>query len=134
MLELAGEYRLGIRLPLAHSQKLTPAVIDTLDEVNPIVEFGPKILEEYQPKSPDAFFDSFYDKHATHAEFLRILSHFLPNGCFEIMCHPGYVDAAFALESGYANQRLKELEILTDPVIRKELEKRGIELISFAQI
>jgi predicted glycoside hydrolase/deacetylase ChbG (UPF0249 family) len=44
------------------------------------------------------------------------------------------VDEAFARESGYAFQRQAELEILTDPAMRKEVERRGIQLISFAQL
>jgi len=50
------------------------------------------------------------------------------------MCHPGYVNEAFAKESSYAFQRQTELEILTDPAMRKEVERRGIQLISFAQL
>jgi predicted glycoside hydrolase/deacetylase ChbG (UPF0249 family) len=133
MLEMAREYDVPIRLPIAHN---TGKNIEGLpEELSPsLMEFGPQLLEEFQPRSPDAFFASFYDEYATRGEFLRILSHFLPNGTFEIMCHPGYVDKAFAKESGYAYQRQTELGILTDPAMRKEVERRGIQLISFAQL
>jgi hypothetical protein len=131
--ELAREYELPIRLPIAHGQNpLTAGIPDELVET--MVEFAPQLLEEFQPHSPDAFFASFYDKQATRAEFLRILRLLLPNGSFEIMCHPGYVDEAFARESSYAFQRQTELEILTDPALRKEVDRLGIELISFAQL
>lgn len=131
MLELAREYELAIRLPLAHRQD--PFSSGLPDELaGKMTESAPRILEKFQPHSPDAFFASFYDEGATRAEFLRILGHLLPNGSFEIMCHPGYVDADFAKESGYAFQRQVELEILTDPAMRREVDKRGIELISFA--
>jgi len=50
------------------------------------------------------------------------------------MCHPGYVDEAFARESVYAWQRHAELEVLTDPQMRAEIETRGIQLVSFAQL
>ncbi|MCX6065599.1 MAG: ChbG/HpnK family deacetylase [Chloroflexi bacterium] len=132
-LELAREYDIAVRLPIAYKMEAgafgLPAKL-----VEQILDFGPRILEEFQPRSPDAFFASFYDKNATRGEFLRILSHFLPNGTFEIMCHPGYVDEAFARESAYAYQRMNEFEILTDPTMRNEVEKRGIQLISFAQL
>lgn len=133
MLELAREDGLAIRLPIAHSAAQN---IDGLpDELAPaMLESGTQLLEHFQPRSPDAFFASFYDETATRGEFLRILSHFLPNGTFEIMCHPGYVDEAFAKASVYAYQRQIELEILTDPAMRQEVEKRGIQLISFAQL
>ena len=131
--KLAREYNIPIRLPLAHGQNPYTAGIPE-ELVEAMAEFGPQLLEEYQPHSPDAFFASFYDDLATQAEFTRILSHFIPNGSFEIMCHPGYVDEAFARESGYAFQRQAELEILTNPALRNEVENRGIELINFTQL
>ncbi len=131
LLELARDYNLPIRLPLAHSQDPYNAGIPE-ELVEAMLASAPRMLEEFQPRSPDAFFASFYDKQATRSEFLRILRLLLPNGCFEIMCHPGYVNQAFAKESSYAYQRHAELEILTDPALRKEVDKLGIELISFA--
>jgi len=133
MLELAREYDVPIRLPIAHN---TGKDIEGLpEELTPsLSEFGPALLEEFQPRSPEAFFASFYDDYATRGEFLRILGILPKNGVFEIMCHPGYVDEAFAKESAYAFQRQTELEILTDPAMRKEVDKRGIQLVSFAQL
>jgi predicted glycoside hydrolase/deacetylase ChbG (UPF0249 family) len=102
--------------------------------MGPIVEYAPKLLEEFQPRRPDAFFASFYDELATREELLRIINSLPKEGTFEIMCHPGYVDEAFAKESGYAFQRHAELDVLTDPAMHAEIEKCGIELISFAQL
>ncbi len=133
MLELAHEYDLPIRLPIAHEQNQLPK--DEPDySADELDQFGPRLLEKFQPRSPDALFTTFYDQGATRAEFLRILRLFLPNSCFEIMCHPGFVDEAFARESGYAFQRQAELEILTDPALRKEVDRLGIKLISFAEL
>lgn len=133
MFELAREYNLPIRLPVAHN---TGKNIEGLpEELNlPMLEFAPLLLEKFQPNSPDAFFASFYDAYATRGEFLRILDLLPKNGTFEIMCHPGYVDEAFAKESSYAFQRQNEFEILTDPAMRKEVERRGIQLINFSQL
>jgi predicted glycoside hydrolase/deacetylase ChbG (UPF0249 family) len=50
------------------------------------------------------------------------------------MCHPGYVDDAFAKESSYNFQRARELEILTDPAIKQAIESHGIELTTFANL
>jgi predicted glycoside hydrolase/deacetylase ChbG (UPF0249 family) len=50
------------------------------------------------------------------------------------MCHPGYVDDAFAKESVYNFQRERELEILTDPTIKEAIEAQGIQLITFADL
>lgn len=133
LFELVREYGVPIRLPIAHGADKSLEGLP-VDLVPAMLEFAPQLLEQFQPRSPDAFFASFYDDQATRGEFLRILSNFLPNSTFEIMCHPGYVDEAFAKESGYAFQRQTELQILTDPAMRKEIARRGIQLISFAQL
>jgi predicted glycoside hydrolase/deacetylase ChbG (UPF0249 family) len=58
----------------------------------------------------------------------------LPDGTTEIMCHPGYTDTAFAVESVYNNQRDRELEILADPAVKEAIQANGIQLISFASL
>jgi predicted glycoside hydrolase/deacetylase ChbG (UPF0249 family) len=50
------------------------------------------------------------------------------------MCHPGYVDDAFALESVYHRQRERELGILTDAAVKETIEASGIRLITFAEL
>lgn len=133
MLELAREYDIPIRLPLAESSKNTLAVIpEPLAAL--MQEAAPRLLAQFQPRAADGFFVTFYDEGATREELIRILDHLPESGTFEIMCHPGYVEEAFARESGYAWPRLAELDILTDPQMRAEIEKRGIELIGFAQL
>ena len=56
------------------------------------------------------------------------------DGTSEIMCHPGYVDDAFANESMYNRQRERELKILTDPAIKDAIQANRIELITFAEL
>lgn len=133
MLELAGEYDVPIRLPLAEASKTTmdgiPGRLATSMQ-----EAAPRLLAQFQPRSTDGFFVTFYDEGATRDELIRILDSLPESGTFEIMCHPGYVDEAFARESAYAWQRHAELEVLTDPHMRAEIEKRGIQLVSFAQL
>jgi len=50
MFELAREYDLPIRLPIAHG---TAKSIDGLPEelIPPMLEFAPQILEQFQPRS-----------------------------------------------------------------------------------
>lgn len=131
MLELAGEYECGIRLPFAFGSDemagLPPEVI------GPIRAQAPRLVAEFNPPRPDALFVSFYDETATRAELLRIIRE-VPDGTFEIMCHPGYVDDALRAATSYADERAAELEVLTDPSIRAALRARNIELITFAQL
>lgn len=133
MLELAQEYDTPIRLPLAESPAATlDGIPDSL--AAPMLEAVPRLLAQFQPRSTNAFFATFYDRGATREELIRILDSLPESGTFEIMCHPGYVDEAFARESVYAWQRHTELDVLTDPHMRAEIEKRGIQLVSFAQL
>ena len=56
----------------------------------------------------------------------------LPDGTTELMCHPGYFDDALhASPTRLQESRQTELQILTDPTIRKLAATRGIRLISY---
>jgi hypothetical protein len=48
----------------------------------------------------------------------------------ELMCHPGYADAALSVSS-YSTQREGELRALCDPEVRAAIASAGIELISY---
>ena len=124
MLELAKEYECAIRFPFTHN------VSSELEETH---EHVPELVKEFNPRRPDAFIVDFYDDGATHAELLRLIQG-IQAGTTEIMCHPGYVDEAFAKESSYNNQRARELGILTDPSIKETIQANGIELITFANL
>ena len=124
MLELAKEYDCAIRFPF------TGDISKELEETNRRV---PDLIKEFSPRRPDGFVVDFYDEGATQEALLTIINS-LPEGTTEIMCHPGYTDDAFAQESIYNNQRDRELDILTDPSIKKAIQANGIQLITFADI
>jgi chitin disaccharide deacetylase len=124
MLELAEEYDCAIRFPF------TGNISVELEETNKHV---PDLTKQFQPRHPDFFMADFYDERATHEELLNMINH-MPDGTAEIMCHPGYTDAAFARESVYNDQRDRELKILTDPSIKAAIQANGIELITFAEL
>ncbi len=130
MLELAKEYDCPIRNPIAYGDNPTagmPAV------ANPMKDHAPQLMQEFDARTTDSIFVNFYDDGATHEELLDILSK-VKDGTWEIMCHPGYVDEAFAKESVYNFQRESELKILTDPAIKQAIQAHGIELITFADL
>jgi hypothetical protein len=124
MLELAKEYDCPIRYPFSE---------EGMGELTETSKYVPALIKEFNPKRPDRFIASFYDDGATQDEILRLISE-LPEGTTEIMCHPGYVDEAFAKESVYNFQRERELKILTDPTIKQAIQTKGIELITFAEL
>jgi predicted glycoside hydrolase/deacetylase ChbG (UPF0249 family) len=53
-------------------------------------------------------------------------------GVIELMCHPGEPDEALMSGSTYAAERGVELEALTDPAVRRAIERLRIELIDFS--
>lgn len=56
----------------------------------------------------------------------------LPEGTTELMCHPGYFDEDLrASPTRLQESRQTELQILTDPGIRKLVATQGIRLISY---
>ena len=124
MLELAEEYDCAIRFPFTHN------VSSELAETNKHVS---DLIKEFNPRRPDCFVREFYDEGATREALLKIIDN-LSEGTSEIMCHPGYVDDAFASESVYNYQRERELKILTDPSIKEVIQAKGIKLITFAEL
>jgi predicted glycoside hydrolase/deacetylase ChbG (UPF0249 family) len=56
----------------------------------------------------------------------------LPDGTTELMCHPGYVDAALQkTPTRLQDSRQTELQILTDTGIRNLVASLGIRLIDY---
>jgi chitin disaccharide deacetylase len=124
MLELAQEYGCAIRYPFTEQW---PELVETSKQV-------PSLIQEFAPSKPDHFIGSFYDQNATQEHLVHILNN-LQGGSYELMCHPGHVDQAFAeRESIYNYQRERELGILIDPSIKQAVLSNGIELISFASL
>ncbi len=132
MLELAHEYDAAIRLPVEPEARETMAGIPA-ELLQPVVDHAPRLLAQFHPRHPDAFFASFYDDLATQTELFRIMES-LTNGTFEIMAHPGYSDPDLIAGTSYAVQRDRELEILTAAETLAEVKKCGIELINFSQL
>lgn len=78
------------------------------------------------PTGPDRVITSFYGRGATLPHLLEIL-HSLGPGTTELMCHPALPGAP---AEGYP-ERARELEILTDSVVRRALDDLGIALTRF---
>ena len=123
MLELAKEYDCAIRFPFT----------EISSELEETAKYVPDLIEEFKPRRPDVFFVNFYDITATKEQLLNIIRS-VTEGTSEIMCHPGFVDEAFAKESVYNFQRERELKILTDPSIKQAIESQGIQLINFGNL
>ena len=62
------------------------------------------------------------------SNLLKLLNKLQP-GITELSCHPGL---DYQLTSSYCDQRPLELQTLCDPMVRREIERLGIALISFS--
>jgi chitin disaccharide deacetylase len=68
-------------------------------------------------------------------KLLRSILDSIPDGTWELVCHPGYNDAALAVaHTRLLESRVVEREALTMPQIRDEIRQRGVELINFGEI
>ncbi len=73
------------------------------------------------------------DLHHVSSEFLIwILRNEVSEGWTELGCHPGYVSDDF--KSVYLTEREVELQTLTDPAVRSEIEALGIRLASYRDL
>ncbi len=79
---------------------------------------------------PDHFVASFFGAKALSRKHLLALLEELPAGVSELMCHPGYEDAALG-GSGYRAERERELALLTDEAVRQRVDALGIALVTF---
>jgi chitin disaccharide deacetylase len=79
------------------------------------------------------FVESFFGEGVSLEHLLEVVSQ-LPEGTAELMCHPGYADAALRRESGYADERDREIRVLCDPAARSAIRAAGVELVTFAAL
>lgn len=85
-------------------------------------------------KTPDGTLGIVATGHLNANLFREIADH-LPEGTWEFVCHPGYVDAELAgVRTRLRRQREEELAVLTSPGARTALEARDIRLISYQDL
>ncbi len=66
---------------------------------------------------------------------LRLMVENLPEGTWELVCHPGYNDADLrGIQTRLRESREQELRILTSSFARDLLAANGIEMISFREL
>ncbi|MGL4826916.1 MAG: chitin disaccharide deacetylase [Vibrionaceae bacterium] len=81
------------------------------------------------------FDDRFYGNDLTAQNLLQLLDEAALAGVksLEIMVHPSFIDEELQ-KSGYCQQRLTELAILTDPALPALIAERGFTLVSYAAL
>ncbi|MBT9155918.1 MAG: Carbohydrate deacetylase [Firmicutes bacterium] len=68
-----------------------------------------------------------------HEQLLVTLSR-LPEGIYEVFCHPGRVDDALFKVSSLRHERERELEFLVSPELKEGLRQRGIRLVTYREV
>ncbi|MGE0640453.1 MAG: carbohydrate deacetylase [Thermoanaerobaculia bacterium] len=129
--ELTG--RLPTHLDSHHHSHRDPAVLEALIAVAsesdlPVRRSSEAIaarLAAAGVATTTAFSERFFGPDATVDRFLEILDE-APEGTLEIMCHPGYPDERLRAESGYADERRAEIDVLTDPEVRDAVRARFV--------
>lgn len=135
MLLLAEEINCPIRTPFNIGE---PASRSFLPEKLAGQSFDDLVtlLDKFSPVRPQHFFDNFYGESASTQTLMDNFNQIdsSEEETFEIMCHPSIVDDDLMQASEYNTGRGHELDILTTPGLREELTRRGIELITFADL
>ena len=132
MLELAAEYGCAVRQITTQNDGLLRGLPGKVRQ--DIIEFAPRLMLEFNVQTTDVFCATFFDELATKAEFLNILNRLSEDGLYEIMCHPGYSNAALEATSSYHRQRESELTVLTDKAIQTIIRERNLKLTTFARL
>ncbi len=104
-----------------------------------------KILRRYQRRflqlvteagmiTPDGGF-GVVSTGALDLDLFRAIIGSIPDGTWEFVCHPGYVDEALGtIRTRLRESREKELAVLTSDDARRALAEHGIELISYSDL
>jgi predicted glycoside hydrolase/deacetylase ChbG (UPF0249 family) len=59
----------------------------------------------------------------------------LPEGTWELVCHPGYNDADLAnIRTRLRESRVEEMRVLTSPEAREMLNQSGVQLTSYRDL
>lgn len=138
MLELAKEYGCPVRITLPPRRPgETGGLPDEL--FVKAIEYTPRLLNEFDVRHPDHFEATFYEDTVS-VEYLASLLNDLLEGTTELMCHPGYADAALVSGndlvdgSAYNRPRETELAVLTNPGLFALLAENEIKRVSFSEL
>jgi hopanoid biosynthesis associated protein HpnK len=68
-------------------------------------------------------------------DLFREIADNMPEGTWEFVCHPGYLDADLrSIATRLRESRVEELAVLTSPDTRATLERQGVQLISYRDL
>ena len=135
-LELTG--LLPTHLDSHHHSHRHPVVCDALVTLAakhdlPIRNSSPEIgsrLRREGVATTDFFVEDFFGEDARLDILIEILGGIRP-GITEVMCHPAHVDDELRSTSGYADNRERELEVLTSPQALQAVQDFNLRPVHF---
>ena len=140
--ELTG--RLPTHLDSHHHSHRLPVVCEAVIEVArqhrlPVRNASPEVRERLRGAgvpTTDLFVERFYGEEATLDAMLDIVRRAGASdaGSVEVMVHPGRADRALQADSTYVEEREREIDVLTDPAVRRALEESGFRLGHFGHL
>jgi chitin disaccharide deacetylase len=72
---------------------------------------------------------------AMDARLFESIVNRLPEGTWELVCHPGYNDAELgSIRTRLRESRAEELRLLTSPEAREILTRSGVQLMSYRDL
>ncbi len=84
-------------------------------------------------KRPDYFFGFFFGGNVSEENLRKVLKNLPANGACELMCHPGDYDADCRYDH-WEYRWQDELKALTNQGVKDLLERKGVKLISYADL
>lgn len=137
---LADQFHLPLRIPFPLETDFRQAArsLSFLEGFPPDLVRGMIVTNSAHVKAhrlahPDRFISSFFGMETLTLDYLLHLLDTLRSGTSELMCHPGYDEPVLA-SSSYRQEREIELRLLTHPDVRKQVERLGIELVTFGAL
>lgn len=90
----------------------------------PLVLYSQRTMAQYDISYPQRLM-SLSMKHLHNLKSL-------PEGVYEVFCHPGLVDEELKTKSSLLEQREKELNLLTSNQVKEIIKDSGFQLVSYA--
>jgi hopanoid biosynthesis associated protein HpnK len=102
--------------------------------VRAVAPWFESLARKYGLRSPDHFLGLAMTGRLSASALCQLIDN-LPEGCTEIMLHPGVCDADLASTSSrLQQQRQLELEALLAPEARRAVERNAVRLISYREL
>ena len=93
-----------------------------------------KAVDKAGLRTPDGTLGIVATGHL-NTDLFRNIAENMPEGTWEFVCHPGYLDADLrSITTRLRESRVEELAVLTSGETRAALEKRGVQLISYRDL